>query len=422
MNLPSPRTRNSLRFSLGRGTTDAEEIDFVVGILPDARRRGLRQHRPSRRRGALIMRVVVAMSGGVDSSVAAACSSRPATTSSACRCSSTISGTARRRSAAAAASTISYDARRVAASLGIPHYIVNFEERFQETVVRNFVDEYAAGRTPIPCVHCNADLKFATLVERAAGFDAAAVATGHYARVAFDEDARRYRLLRSADTDKDQSYFLFSLTQDQLAHAMFPVGHLTKPEVRAQADARGSRRRRQARQPRDLLRAGRRDRRTSSSGSSTSGSGRWRHRRFRRAERSAGTAACIATRSVSGKGLGLSGAGSPVRAASSIRTTRRVVVGPREELGAHDAHRVMRSTGLPATPPDEPSPRDGPDPPSSPDAPATVVADGRDRVRLSRSTHRRLAITPGTGGGVLRRRGRAGRRVDRLMEYCEFEI
>src|SRR4030095_10635306 len=95
--------------------------------------------------------------------------------------------------------------------------------------------EYAAGRTPIPCVHCNSSLKFATLVERAAALDASWVATGHYARVIFDEDARRYRLLRSIDADKDQSYFLFSLTQDQLAHAVFPVGTLTKPEVRSEA-------------------------------------------------------------------------------------------------------------------------------------------------------------------------------------------
>ncbi len=102
-------------------------------------------------------------------------------------------------------------------------------------MVDNFVAEYAAGRTPIPCVHCNADLKFATLAERAAGFDAAAVATGHYARVAFDERHGRYRLLRSLDRDKDQSYFLFSLTQDQLAHAAFPVGALSKPAVRAEA-------------------------------------------------------------------------------------------------------------------------------------------------------------------------------------------
>jgi tRNA-specific 2-thiouridylase len=132
-----------------------------------------------------------------------------------------------------------HDARRVAALLGFPHYLVNFEQQFADTVVRNFVSEYAAGRTPIPCVHCNSDLKFATLVERAEAFDAPFVATGHYARVEFDEETRRYRLLRSADRDKDQTYFLFSLTQDQLAHAVFPVGHLTKPEVRAHATRLG---------------------------------------------------------------------------------------------------------------------------------------------------------------------------------------
>jgi tRNA-uridine 2-sulfurtransferase len=185
------------------------------------------------------MRIVTAMSGGVDSSVAAALLARDG---------HEVIGLSmqlydQRASPEAFGSCCSlddlHDARRVAAALGIPHYIVNFEQRFQDTVVRNFVDEYASGRTPIPCVHCNADLKFATLVERAAGFDAAWVATGHYARVEFDEDTRRYRLLRGRDPDKDQSYFLFSLTQDQLAHALFPVGHLTKREVRAHAATLG---------------------------------------------------------------------------------------------------------------------------------------------------------------------------------------
>ena len=185
------------------------------------------------------MRLVVAMSGGVDSSVAAALlveaghdvvglsmqlyDQRGGTESFGSCCSLDDL----------------QDARRVATDLGFPHYILNLEQRFQDTVVRNFVSEYTSGRTPIPCSHCNADLKFATLADRAAGFDAAAVATGHYARVRFDEDARRYRLLRSVDRDKDQSYFLFSLTQEQLAHAMFPVGHLTKPEVRAHASRLG---------------------------------------------------------------------------------------------------------------------------------------------------------------------------------------
>ncbi len=126
------------------------------------------------------------------------------------------------------------DARRVAAAIGIPHYILNLERQFQETVVANFVREYASGRTPLPCAHCNSDLKFSTLLDRARGFGAEHVATGHYARVEQQGDGR-WLLRRSADPDKDQSYFLFSLTQEQLAGAVFPVGALGKPDVRAQA-------------------------------------------------------------------------------------------------------------------------------------------------------------------------------------------
>jgi tRNA-specific 2-thiouridylase len=125
-----------------------------------------------------------------------------------------------------------HDARRVAHRLNIPHYIVNFEQEFQRTVVANFVEEYAAGRTPIPCSHCNSDLKFATLLDRARGFDADIVATGHYARVDTDPSSGRRVLRRGLDSGKDQSYFLFSLTQTQLAAASFPVGQLTKDAVR----------------------------------------------------------------------------------------------------------------------------------------------------------------------------------------------
>ena len=141
-----------------------------------------------------------------------------------------------------------HDARRVAAAIRIPHYILNFERQFDEQVVSNFVREYAAGRTPLPCAHCNSDLKFATLVERAHGFGAEAVATGHYARVelsalrlAGENGARsgqgRYLLRRAVDPTKDQSYFLFSLTQEQLARAVFPVGDRPKESVRAYARA-----------------------------------------------------------------------------------------------------------------------------------------------------------------------------------------
>jgi len=125
-----------------------------------------------------------------------------------------------------------HDARRVAAAINIPHYILNLERQFDAQVVSNFVREYAAGRTPLPCAHCNSDLKFATLVDRARGFDADFVATGHYARVTRDETTGRFLLLRGVDAVKDQSYFLFSLTQAQLSRAVFPVGDLPKAQVR----------------------------------------------------------------------------------------------------------------------------------------------------------------------------------------------
>ena len=130
-----------------------------------------------------------------------------------------------------------YDARRVATAINIPHYILNFEKQFNEHVVANFVEEYAAGRTPLPCAHCNSDLKFTTLLDRANGFGADAVATGHYARVDRAADGT-YELKRGVDTSKDQSYFLFSLTQDQLSRAIFPVGNRPKDSVREYAHQR----------------------------------------------------------------------------------------------------------------------------------------------------------------------------------------
>lgn len=129
------------------------------------------------------------------------------------------------------------DARRVAAILGIPHYIVNFERAFDTHVVSAFVRDYLAARTPIPCVACNGQLKFAHLLDRARGWEAAAVATGHYARVERDGTGR-YILRRGLDANKDQSYFLFTLTQQQLAHVHFPLGELSKPDVRTYAARR----------------------------------------------------------------------------------------------------------------------------------------------------------------------------------------
>jgi tRNA-uridine 2-sulfurtransferase len=125
-----------------------------------------------------------------------------------------------------------YDARRVAAELGFPFYVLNLERDFEREVVAPFVSSYLAGETPIPCVACNSRLKFASLDRLARSLGCEKVATGHYARVSFDEGAGRYKLLRGLDPQKDQSYFLWELRQEQLAHALFPLGGLTKSEAR----------------------------------------------------------------------------------------------------------------------------------------------------------------------------------------------
>jgi tRNA-uridine 2-sulfurtransferase len=125
-----------------------------------------------------------------------------------------------------------YDARRVAEQVGIPYYVVNFEQQFEEQVVQPFIEEYLAGRTPIPCTLCNNYIKFDRFLEMADAVGAHQIATGHYARVRYDEASGRYRLLRARDSSKDQTYFLFGLTQKQLARTLFPLGEMVKPEVR----------------------------------------------------------------------------------------------------------------------------------------------------------------------------------------------
>jgi tRNA-uridine 2-sulfurtransferase len=183
-------------------------------------------------------RIVVGLSGGVDSSVAAALlvdqgydvvgvTLRVSPWKNADEPTSRFGSCCSPRTA--------QDARHVARALGIPYYVLNTEAEFSRAVIDRFVDEYRAGRTPIPCVACNHDLKFGSLLGRARAWDATAVATGHYARTAREEPSGRNRLLRGRDPRKDQSYFLWSLTPAQLGAARFPVGDLTKDAVRARA-------------------------------------------------------------------------------------------------------------------------------------------------------------------------------------------
>ncbi|HLK12000.1 MAG TPA: tRNA 2-thiouridine(34) synthase MnmA [Candidatus Binatia bacterium] len=179
-------------------------------------------------------RVVVAMSGGVDSSVAAA---RLAAAGH------EVVGISLRLAPGGDGACCSlddfHDARAVAERLGFPHYVFDFTEAFAERVVGPFVTEYLAGRTPNPCARCNQHVKFDLLWRRARELGAARLATGHYARIARDPASGRPALRAAADTDKDQSYFLFALDAEALARTLFPVGDLTKAEVRRQAHGLG---------------------------------------------------------------------------------------------------------------------------------------------------------------------------------------
>lgn len=184
------------------------------------------------------MKVLAAMSGGVDSAVAAAraveaghdvtgvhlaLSAKPGTLRTGARGCCTIED--------------AHDARRAADLMGIPFYVWDFAERFTEEVVEDFVAEYAAGRTPNPCLRCNERIKFEALLDKAIALGFDAVCTGHYARLAVVDG--RPELRRSLDMGKDQSYVLASLTAEQLSHAMFPLGDTTKDDVRVEAEARG---------------------------------------------------------------------------------------------------------------------------------------------------------------------------------------
>lgn len=131
------------------------------------------------------------------------------------------------------------DARSVADSLGMPYFVFNFSDRFNEDVIDRFITAYENGMTPNPCIDCNRYLKFDKLFHRAKELDFEYIVTGHYARVEYDENSGRYLLKKAIDSDKDQSYVLYSMSQDQLAHTIFPLGGMTKPEVRKIADAQG---------------------------------------------------------------------------------------------------------------------------------------------------------------------------------------
>lgn len=189
-------------------------------------------------------RVVIAMSGGVDSSVAAALLKEQGfevigISMQVWDYSKFTAAEGEKFDTCCSLDDI-HDARRVAEQLGIPFYVVNFEEEFQNLVIRDFVDEYLAGRTPNPCVRCNQWIKFELLLKKARGLGADYIATGHYARTLADDDGH-YQLLKGVDAAKDQSYFLFTLTQEQLAMTLFPLGAMTKPEVRSLAARYGLR-------------------------------------------------------------------------------------------------------------------------------------------------------------------------------------
>lgn len=184
--------------------------------------------------------VVVAMSGGVDSSVAAGLLVREGYNVLGVTMQIWQESTTETKGAGCCSLGAVEDARRVAAVLDIPHYVLNFREYFAEKVIDNFIEEYSRGRTPNPCVNCNRYVKFDALMTKARSLGADYLSTGHYARVEFNEDSRRWTLRRAVDNGKDQTYALYHFSQDELSHTLMPLGRLdNKAETRRIAEEMG---------------------------------------------------------------------------------------------------------------------------------------------------------------------------------------
>lgn len=179
-------------------------------------------------------KVLVAMSGGVDSSAAAALLVQQGYD-----CDGAMLKLAPNEDSRCCSTDDAEDARQAATRLGMRFYVFNETDRFRRCVMDRFTAEYAAGRTPNPCIDCNRELKFGALLDRALTLGYDYIATGHYARVAYDAESGRYRLLRGAERRKDQSYVLYQLTQHQLAHLLLPVGDYDKPAIRDKAREAG---------------------------------------------------------------------------------------------------------------------------------------------------------------------------------------